>query len=101
MRYSERNDPFDLCGNSYSIVLLKAIFMKISNQLKLILLIELMLPLTLLLLGIYHGLMQVIYRAGLLSASSMLKLDYYQGLTLHGMINAVVLTTFFAVAFGH
>jgi cytochrome c oxidase subunit 1 len=28
-------------------------------------------------------------------------LDYYQGLTLHGVINAIVLTTFFAVAFGH
>lgn len=75
--------------------------MKISRQLKIILLIELLLPLTLLTLGIYHGLMQVIYRAGLISASSMMKLDYYQGLTLHGVINAVVLTTFFAVAFGH
>lgn len=75
--------------------------MNISKSLKVVLLIELLLPLTLLALGIYHGLMQVIYRAGVISASSMLKLDYYQGLTLHGVINAVVLTTFFNVAFGH
>ncbi|PZP49034.1 MAG: cytochrome C oxidase subunit I, partial [Pseudopedobacter saltans] len=52
-------------------------------------------------LGIYNGLMQVLYRAGVLSQASFLKLNYYQGLTMHGVINAVVLTTFFAVAFGH
>jgi cytochrome c oxidase subunit I len=75
--------------------------MNISKSLKAVLLIQLLLPLTLLTLGIYHGLMQVIYRAGVISASSMMKLDYYQGLTLHGVINAVVLTTFFNVAFGH
>ena len=45
--------------------------------------------------------MQTIYRAGVLRDVSFLKLDYYQGLTLHGVINALVLTTFFAVAFGH
>jgi cytochrome c oxidase subunit I len=75
--------------------------MKISKSLKTVLIIELMLPLTLLILGIYHGLMQVIYRSGLLHSQAQLHLDYYQGLTLHGVINAVVLTTFFAVAFGH
>lgn len=75
--------------------------MKISKSLKTVLLIELLLPVTLLLIGIYHGLMQVIYRSGLLNSAKELHLDYYQGLTLHGVINAVVLTTFFAVAFGH
>jgi len=30
-----------------------------------------------------------------------LGLGYYQGLTLHGVVNAVVLTTFFGVAFGN
>jgi cytochrome c oxidase subunit 1 len=45
--------------------------------------------------------MQTIYRAGVLQQSAFAHLDYYQGLTLHGVINAVVLTTFFAVAFGH
>ncbi len=62
---------------------------------------ELGIPITLLSIGIYHGLMQTIYRSGAMQASSFAKLDYYQGLTLHGVINAVVLTSFFAVAFGH
>jgi len=64
-------------------------------------LIELLLPIVLLTLGIYHGLMQTIYRSGVIHESSVAHLDYYQGLTLHGVINAIVLTSFFAVAFGH
>lgn len=75
--------------------------MHLSKSLRNIILAELFVPILLLTVGIYHGLMQVIYRAGLLHQSSFAKLDYYQGLTLHGVINAVVLTTFFAVAFGH
>jgi len=75
--------------------------MKLSTSLKRLIYWELGIPLALLSIGIYHGLMQVIYRAGVLRDSSFAKLDYYQGLTLHGVINAVVLTTFFAVAFGH
>ena len=75
--------------------------MQISNSLKKLVFWQLGIPVALLVIGIYHGLMQTIYRAGVLHDSSFLKLDYYQGLTLHGVINAVVLTTFFAVAFGH
>lgn len=75
--------------------------MQLSRSLKNIILIELLLPITLLTLGIYHGLMQTIYRSGAIHETSEVHLDYYQGLTLHGVINAVVLTTFFAVAFGH
>jgi cytochrome c oxidase subunit 1 len=75
--------------------------MKLSPWLRKIIYWELGIPLALLTIGIYHGLMQVIYRAGVLQQPAFLKLDYYQGLTLHGVINAVVLTTFFAVAFGH
>jgi cytochrome c oxidase subunit 1 len=75
--------------------------MSISRSLKQVILIELFVPITLLILGIYHGLMQTIYRSGAIHQSSTVKLDYYQGLTLHGVINALVLTTFFAVAFGH
>ena len=75
--------------------------MQISKSLKKLIYWELGVPLALLSIGIYHGLMQVIYRAGVLQDASFAKLDYYQGLTLHGVINAVVLTTFFAVAFGH
>ncbi|MFI5154218.1 MAG: cbb3-type cytochrome c oxidase subunit I [Chitinophagales bacterium] len=75
--------------------------MQISRSLKNIILIELLLPITLLILGIYHGLMQTLYRSGTLSRAGTAHLDYYQGLTLHGVINAIVLTSFFAVAFGH
>lgn len=75
--------------------------MQISKLLKRVILVELVVPMVLLFIGIYHGLMQVVYRAGLLHKPSTVHLDYYQGLTLHGVINALVLTTFFAVAFGH
>ena len=55
----------------------------------------------LLILGIYHGLMQVLYRSGMIHSRKVLGLDYFQGLTLHGVVNAIVFTTFFAVAFGY
>ncbi|MCS7163297.1 MAG: cbb3-type cytochrome c oxidase subunit I [Bacteroidia bacterium] len=66
-----------------------------------LMLVEVGLPLVLLVLGIYHGFLQTLYRAGLLQSASFAGLNYYQGLTLHGVINAVVLTTFFGVAFGN
>jgi len=75
--------------------------MQVSRPIRNILLIELFVPILLLTLGIYHGLMQVIYRSGVIQRTAVAGLDYYQGLTLHGVINAIVLTTFFAVAFGH
>jgi cytochrome c oxidase subunit 1 len=64
-------------------------------------LIEIIFPIVLLVLGIYHGLMQVLYRAGIIRADRFLGLSYFQGLTLHGVVNAIVFTTFFAVAFGY
>ncbi len=75
--------------------------MQVSKSLKRLIYWELGIPISLLVIGIYHGLIQTVYRAGLLQDVSFLKINYYQGLTLHGVINAVVLTTFFAVAFGH
>ena len=63
--------------------------------------IELLFPTLLLTLGIYHGLLQTLYRAGIIKSASFLGLEYYQGLTLHGVVNAIVFTTFFAVAFGN
>ena len=75
--------------------------MQLSRSLKNVILVELLLPIVLLVLGIYHGLMQTIYRSGAIHQTAAAHLDYYQGLTLHGVINAVVLTTFFGVAFGH
>ncbi|NNE29641.1 MAG: cytochrome C oxidase subunit I, partial [Saprospiraceae bacterium] len=73
----------------------------INRSEKTLYLVLLAVPMVLLSLGIYHGLLQTLYRSGMISQESFAALDYYQGLTLHGVINAIVLTTFFAVAFGH
>lgn len=75
--------------------------MKIEPGLRRVILFEVAFPMVLLLIGIGTGLLQVLYRAGIIRAESFLGINYYQGLTLHGAINAVVFTTFFAVAFGH
>ena len=74
---------------------------EIEPWLRRMILIELVFPIALLVLGIYHGLMQVLYRAGILHRTEFLGLEYFQGLTLHGVVNAIVFTTFFAVAFGY
>lgn len=73
----------------------------IEPSLSRFILFEIIFPTILLVLGIYTGLLQVLYRAGVIRSQSFLGLEYYQGLTLHGSINAIVFTTFFAVAFGH
>src|SRR4249919_775543 len=73
----------------------------IEPALRTMILIEIIFPVVLLILGIYHGLMQVLYRAGMIRSSQFLGLSYFQGLTLHGVVNAIVFTTFFAVAFGY
>src|SRR6266702_2061439 len=75
--------------------------MELQKSLQKIVLIELLVPLALLIFGSYHGVMQVMYRAGVLRSTSFAGIEYYQGLTLHGVINAIVLTTFFAVALGN
>lgn len=75
--------------------------MKIAKWIRPAVLIELLFPLALLIIGIYHGMMQMLYRAGIIRATSYFGIDYYQGLTLHGIINAIVLTTFFALGFGN
>lgn len=72
-----------------------------QNGLRKIILFEIVFPMILLVIGISTGLLQVLYRAGIIRSQSFLGISYYQGLTLHGAINAVVFTTFFAVAFGH
>ncbi|HUQ96787.1 MAG TPA: cbb3-type cytochrome c oxidase subunit I [Chitinophagaceae bacterium] len=74
---------------------------KVSKSFRRLIYWELGIPVTLLIIGIYHGLMQTIYRSGVIHEAAFAKLDYYQGLTLHGVINAIVLTTFFTVAFGY
>ncbi|MGQ9863503.1 MAG: cbb3-type cytochrome c oxidase subunit I [Bacteroidia bacterium] len=74
---------------------------RVDPRTRALLVVELVLPMILLILGIYHGLVQTLYRAGIIKATEFLGIEYYQGLTLHGVINAVVLTTFFGVAFGN
>ncbi len=74
---------------------------QMQPALRIIILTELLVPLTLLVFGAYHGVLQVLYRAGIIRATSFAGIDYYQGLTAHGVINAIVLTTLFAVALGN
>jgi cytochrome c oxidase subunit 1 len=74
---------------------------ELQKPLQHIILVELLVPLALLIFGSYHGVLQVLYRAGIIRASSFAGIEYYQGLTAHGVINAIVLTTLFAVALGH
>ncbi|MFC3355937.1 cbb3-type cytochrome c oxidase subunit I [Sphingobacterium zeae] len=75
--------------------------MMVSNQIKTTLLIGLTMPMSLFILGVYNGVMQTLYRSGVLHQHATAGINYYQGLTMHGVINAIVLTTFFAVVFGH
>ncbi len=75
--------------------------MELQKNLKRIILAELLVPLALFVFGAYHGVLQVLYLAGVIRANSFAGIDYYEGLTAHGVINAIVLTTFFAVAFGY
>lgn len=75
--------------------------MQLTGRIRNIVLAELIIPIVLLIFGIYHGLLQTLYRAGIIRSAEFLGIGYYQGMTAHGVINAIVLTTFFAVAFGH
>jgi cytochrome c oxidase subunit 1 len=75
--------------------------MTVSKQFKTTILIGLSMPMILFILGVYNGVMQTLYRSGVLQQYATAGINYYQGLTMHGVINAIVLTTFFAVVFGH
>lgn len=75
--------------------------MTISDSYRKTILTGLFMPMTLFILGAYNGVMQTLYRAGVINQNEVAGINYYQGLTMHGVINAIVLTTFFAVVFGH
>ena len=70
----------------------------LSDGLRRLILLELIVPSVLLIFGIYHGFLQTLYRAGIIRAESFLGIEYYQGLTIHGVVNALVFTALFAVA---
>ena len=61
----------------------------------------LIIPMVLLFIGVYGGLMQTLFRAGIIQSDPFVGGDYYKGLTFHGVLNAIVFTTFFAVAMGN
>lgn len=61
----------------------------------------LIIPMILMFIGVYGGLMQTLFRAGIIQSDPFMGPDYYKGLTMHGVLNAIVFTTFFAVAFGN
>jgi cytochrome c oxidase subunit I len=73
-------------------------FSKSSKTLNAVLII---IPMVLLFIGVYGGLMQTLFRAGIIQSDPFVGGDYYKGLTFHGVLNAIVFTTFFAVAFGN
>src|SRR4029079_2703451 len=73
---------------------------EIEKKNRYILIAMLVIPMLLLVLGVFQGLLQSLFRAGFIRATSFWGIEYYQGLTLHGVINAIVFTTFFDVAFG-
>ena len=73
-------------------------FSKSSKYLNSVLLI---IPMVLLFIGVYGGLMQTFFRAGIIQSDPFVGGDYYKGLTFHGVLNAIVFTTFFAVALGN
>lgn len=75
--------------------------MRVQGALRFILLAEIVFPFVLLILGVLLGLFQVLARAGILRTEAILGIEYYQGLTLHGTINAIVFTTFFIVGFSN
>lgn len=75
--------------------------MELQKNLRTIILAQLLVPLSLFIFGAYHGVLQTLYLSGAIRATKFAGIDYYEGLTAHGVINAIVLTTFFAVAYGY
>lgn len=73
-------------------------FSKSAKKLNSLLII---IPMVLLFIGVYGGLMQTLFRAGIIQSDPFMGGDYYKGLTIHGVLNAIVFTTFFAVALGN
>jgi cytochrome c oxidase subunit 1 len=75
--------------------------MRVQGAIRFILLSEIVFPILLLILAVLLGALQALARAGIIRADGYLGLSYYQGLTLHGTIAAIVFTTFFIVGFSN
>ena len=74
--------------------------MELQTNLSRIILAELLVPLALFIFGAYHGVLQTCTCRAVIRATSVAGIDYYQGLTAHGVINAIVLTTFLPLPSG-
>ena len=74
---------------------------RFSNSSKKLISVLVIIPMVLLFIGVYGGLMQTLFRAGIIQSDPFMGGDYYRGLTIHGVLNAIVFTTFFAVALGN
>ena len=70
--------------------------MKIEGYLRNIVLAHMLVAIASISVGVIFGLLQVLSRAKIFVIPNNI---YYQGLTLHGVLNAVVFTTFFIVGF--
>ncbi len=70
--------------------------MRIEGYLRNVVLAHIVIAVASISVGVIFGLLQVLSRANILPISNSL---YYQGLTLHGVLNAVVFTTFFIVGY--
>jgi Heme/copper-type cytochrome/quinol oxidases, subunit 1 len=70
--------------------------MKVEGYLRNIVLAHIIIAIASISVGIFFGLLQVLSRSNILPISNSL---YYQGLTIHGVLNAVVFTTFFIVGY--
>ncbi|MEX0944407.1 MAG: cbb3-type cytochrome c oxidase subunit I [Balneolaceae bacterium] len=74
---------------------------RFSKSIKNLNAVLIIIPMVLLFIGVYGGLMQTLFRAGIIQSDPFVGGDYYKGLTFHGVLNAIVFTTFFAVALGN
>jgi cytochrome c oxidase subunit 1 len=75
--------------------------MLVSKSFKRVVFLQLAITVGLLAIGLYRGLLQTIYRTGILQDTAFINPGSAQGVTGYGIINILVLTAFFAVAFGH
>lgn len=75
--------------------------MQLSKSFKQVVLLQLVIPVVLLVIGIYKGLLQAVYKAGILQDNNLALPDQQYGLTAQDMLYAMAFTGFFTIAFGH
>lgn len=75
--------------------------MQLSKSLKQVVVIQLVIPVVLLAMGIYRGLLQSVYQAGIVPGNAGVLTDQLYAFTGQSMLYAMVFTGFFTTAFGH